>query len=351
MKIPRIAEALGNIDNRFLAEAEPKEIARRRIVPAVIAAALAAALCGITAFAIGSRVMDMRGLEKMKGYIDSKNEAANVPESLTAIDLESLGSSLLSEDAAPLGPGESRLTGMVAGRSGYWVTFEINLNDADFAEDIEDFEACDYEWEHISAYGISPLGIRSDFGGVISQNAELISAEDGVLMFAFNGIAFGGIPDEIVFNCDGFKLTDPTGRSFSNDSGFEFSARKEECVIPETLTSKEAAEIEGVSFKIDMDCCGLLLYSDEDVPHDLIMRIYDDFPLVFTLKDGTEITEPGNSFGPESPGWEEFTSHEAAHILSGRGTEQNGIYYGFRTVIDISQIEKITVGGAEFGFE
>lgn len=358
MKKYPFLESLGSADGRFVEEVLEYNTAERRIfmkkkIIAIALAAAIAALCGMTAFAVGSGLKDMRGLVGMKGYVDSENDSHNVPDSLGDIDLESIGTSLVGEDDPAPEPGESRITGIVAGRSGYWVTFEVNVNDADFAESVADFGACEYDWEHIDAYGVSPLGIRSDFGGIICT-PKLVSAEDGILMFAFNGTAFGGIPDEIAFSCKGFTLRDAAGgRSYKNDRGFEFSVKKSDCISAQTLTSKEQNEIGSVDFRMDIDCCGLFIYSDEEVlgsHSDLINHIFNDCPITFRLKDGTEITEPANAFGPESEGWEEYTSPENSRIISGRGTEEHGIYYCFASVYDVSQIESVEIDGAKFTF-
>ena len=354
MKKYRLSEELGNIDEAFLEEvfeyqkrSEGRQItmSKKRIIQTVIAAALAIAVCGITVFAV-----HMSSLAKLKDYVDKQDDYNNVPDVLKGVDVEEVGTDFVEN----VEPGEAKITSIVAGENGFMATFDVNINDSDLVDKVEDWELGWYSWNNFAIYEITPDGEKLRFGGALS-GPQLVSCENGILTFGLDGFANSGLPDELGFSADGFVfhnvITDEEVE-YTFEHGFDTSVKKDSYTEMETLTSKEPQNIKGIEFSIKMDGLGLLLYADEmtvEEHNDVILYIWNECLLKFTLKDGTEIIDMP-VLNLEKMSAEEYFAPDRINLLSGGGTQRNGIYYKFATVFDITQIESVEIEGAVFTF-
>ena len=362
----RLSEELGKVNTDFIEEvfeyseriqSEGRSIImkKRKILQIAVAAAVLATLCGITVFAVR-----MGGLMKMRDYVREKNEQQNVPEILRDENVEEKGTDLVPEGAPALRPGEARISSILAGKTGFIITYEVNVNGTDIAENVSDYSKGWFRWNGMETYGITPEGEKiKDFASSIT-GPEFISDDGGVLTFVFNGsvTSEAGIPDHIGFEFSGLTFTDLNNaetageaKEYTVDLPVKIDVKKEDYTVLESISCVEPKEIFGHEFTVTMDGCGIILSGGDmtvDEHNEIVYKIYNECDVIFTLNDGTVVTDtPYPDFATLDI--EEYYSRE--HIINaGSGTFRNGICYNFATLYDVTQIKSIEIGGAVFTF-
>lgn len=349
-------KGFGGIDDRYIAEALTTEASesgqgrriimngKKRLGIILVAAVLILAL-SVTAIAVG-----VGNLTKMSKYVEDQNGYGNVPDALRNADVEGMGNDLMSEDSPDLAAGEARVTSILAGKRGFIMTFEINLNDSKEFTDVIDPSIGWYEFKNFGIYEVTPEGEKISRNS-ICDGPSLVTNENGVYTFAFKGSVYDGMPDELGASCDSIIFHDLNSGNYVDieyDHGFEISVVRDSYDLIETINSKETNEINGVEFTAELDGLGMYLYAPEATAeeHDTILDVYYS-AVTFKLTDGTEITD---MLYPDFSIIDADEYFNGTRLLSGGGTSLNGVYCEFMTVYDVSLIESVTVCGVEFTF-
>ena len=334
------ADRFGGIEERFIAEAlEDRGKGRERSIEmkngkkltAVMIAAVLALVLAVTAVAVG-----WSSLSKIKNYVDDKKETFNIPKDLGNVDIEENGVDLADPEAPALPAGS-------AGASG---------SDEAFASLSPD-EPCWYEFDGIKWYQKGEDGEQLSFGS--SGGAEFVSIENGILTAAIRITTGSALPENFTVYIPKIIRHDViTGTEATYDvtaATYDMPVKELEIDVTaaepmESVKSQNAATIRGFEFTAEMDGFGIYFKSTAEErskeENEALLDIYNECPLTFKLKDGSEITDI----------WSDFSNFEATKLIGSSSTEaaEGGIYYGFVTLFDISQIESITVEGAEFVF-
>ena len=379
MNISKIIRAFGQIDDKFLLEAEEAEarkISRFRFKPVLLAAAIGVFALGTTVFAI-SRA---DGLSKMKYAFDrysgiksetvqSDNPAEDdltpdVEQDYTFYndytdseikdptefpwleDLAEYGSEF-EYDTEPTA-GDFRVTAVLSDDHYFYATVQYALSD-----------------DVLKALGELPEGTVPTFSlvhfadGGGYEGANPISLEKNIYTFAVSSLGFDSLPDEATITIKNFGYNE---RVFDENRGFyvdvfhtlaEFDKKLKiptsELKKAESKKSEQVVyqtESGGVYMTAELSPMGIYLcYTSENA--EAALSLFDD---KYFLPNKLQIhLDDGRVFGDGE------TFFELSYILSGRsGGIKNGIVcesLPFVKPADISHIEKITVGGCEFVFE
>lgn len=345
-----VAEAFGEIDDRFLAEAfetmHSESVRERRITlkkKKIVAAAVAAAIAA--ALAVTAAAVYFGGLQKMKGFLDGINESHNVPEALTGIDPEKIGVEL---DASLPEPGKAKLTSIVAGKHGFIATLAFNANGTGLT-DGADLEDGTYVIEWPNFEGVSN-------GETVLINSTMaftfVSEEDGILTFAARvGMDDGegrGIPDELTLTASGIAYAAyenfQAQINFYSLEGQKMSVSSDEYTALESKRSLNTAEYVGAEFYAELDEFGVY-FSAPEMTEEQYQKMVDaafDAQLEFKMKDGTVIKNRLFDFGVLDDG--------GAMLLGGYTTNKTGVFYQFGSLVDTDQIASVSMNGVEFVF-
>lgn len=351
------ADRFGGIEERFIAEAledrgkggeRSIEMKNGKKLTAVMIAAVLALVLAVTAVAVG-----WSSLSKIKNYVDDKKETFNIPKDLGNVDIEENGVDLADPEAPALPAGECRIASIIRGRRGLIATAEINVSDDEAFASLSPDEPCWYEFEGMNWYQKGEDGEHLSFGS--SGGAEFVSLENGILTAAIRVTTGSVLPEHFTVYIPKIIRHDViTGTETTYDvpsATYDVTANELEIDVTaaepmESVKSKNSATIRGVEFTAEMDGFGIYFKSTAEErskeENEALIDIYNECPLTFKLKDGSEITDI----------WSDYTNFETTKLIGSSSTEaaEGGIYYGFVTLFDISRIESITVEGAEFEF-
>ena len=343
------ADRFGGIEEKFVAEAlETRGIGEGRIIrmnskkkiAAITVAAVLAGVLAVSAVAVG-----LSGLGRLKKYVDKQNEFMNVPDALADVDLEEIGTEP-EEDIPGERPFEPRVSGIITGKGGLIATVEMDVSDdAEFAALSPD-EPCWYEFPDLVWYIPGEDGGRISFGS--SGHADFVSLEDGIVTAALKIFTGDSLPDSFVIGLSEIVRHDITS---DTDASYTFGEEKrieidKDLYTPlECVKSKNTATVRGVEFTAEMDGLGIYFTSTADEhtseENQVLLEIYDECPLTFRLRDGSEIVE----------NWKDFNFDAPKLIGSGTtGAQYGKISYGFVTVFDVTQIESVEIDGERFEF-
>lgn len=387
MNISKIIRAFGQIDDKFLLEAEKAERprpARFRLDSVLLAAVISVVALGITAFAVSG----LRGLDKMKYAFDrysgikSETEQTESPaeDDLTPDveqdytfyndytdseikdptefpwleDLSEYGSEFEYDTEPP--EGEFRVTSVLSDDHYFYATVQYALSD-----------------DVLKALGELPEGTVPTFSlvhfadGGGYEGANPISLEGNIYTFSVASLGFDSLPDEATITIKNFGYNEQV---FDENRGFyvevfhplaEFDkklkiptsdlkkaeSKKSEQVVYQT-------ESGGVYMTAEISPMGIYLCYESE-PAEAALSLFDD---KYFLPNKLQIhLDDGRVFGDGE------TFFELSYILSGRsggiknyndGDPENDIFCDslpFIKPADISHIVKLTIGGCEFVFE
>ena len=386
MNVSKIIRAFGQIDDKFLIEAEEAEgrkNSRLRFKPVLLAAAIGVFTLGTTVFAI-SRA---DGLGKMKYAFDrysgiksetlqsdgqavdltpeveqdytffsdyTDSEIKDPAEFPWIEDLAEYGSEF--EYGGELKAGDFRVTSVLSDEHYFYATVQYALSD-----------------DVLKALGELPEGTVPTFslvhfdGGGGYEGANPISLEGNIYTFSAATLGFESLPDEIAFRIKNFGYNEQVfdkWRGFYVDVFHPLTEFEEELKIPTSGLKKAGSkkseqavyqtESGGVYMTAELSSMGIYLCYESETPEAALSLSEDKYFLPNKLQiylDDGRIYGDGETF------------FELNYILRGRSVEiknyndgdpENDIFCDslpFAKPADISHIEKITVGGCEFVFE
>lgn len=381
MNIPKIIKAFGQIDDKFLLEAEKAERlspVRFRLESVLLAAVISVVALGITAFAI-SRA---GGLDMMKYAFDrysgltKETEPLEESTSPEATDLtpniendytyfEKYGEEIPNPEEFPwlnslygygteieygdekLEPGEMRSVAILCDENHFYAVMQYSMSNDVLSAISEipngktpEFKYCHYE---------------SDAGGAYESTMP-ISVEDNIYTFVTYSLGFTSLPDEvkITFSEFGYKNSNSLLDFVTmSDIEVEVTVSTINSIKSETLISREekySTQFGEARISAELSPFGILFRVTGDNEQSATV-IYDD--KYFGTPNMQIFLEDGRVYGNGETYW------ALSYIIKGKtgwiddGVEKK-IYYislPFTKPVDISQINRITVYDTEFSFK
>lgn len=356
----KAAEEFGKIGDRFIEEAltpERSEVGlERRIIMSkkkIVAIALAAAL--VVAVGGMSIAASVSNLAKIGDIYKQDEEALRVPEDLKKVDIVAEGTELVTtaaedSDPEPLKPGEARFTSVVATKYSVDATVEINVAGMGFPDEMpEDAlkpeQGYLIEWVDVNNEETAnqESGLPCGYG-----NGEVVSIEDDILTAVVNCSAtltdrpFEGdltftLKDIGYIVLDGIdKVIKPI---YDGELTLTLSADDYK-VIPSRYS--EPVEHNGVVYTLEASPSALVLTKDDgdmwngwgDDDEEIYLDVFGE--VTFNMKDGTSYTTNLKNH-----------SYNDSIIISSGG----GGYGRFTSLIDVNELESVTIQGVVFNFE
>ena len=376
MNKEKVAEYIGNIDDRYLEEVfqhkgqnRRKTMNKKKLVAIALAAALVVAIGATTAVASWSR------LNQLGGFFDWKKDAMRIPDEVPIIkdpeiygkevntnvtaaadDGETVSEAAQVSSYAPPAPGTAQITSVSATKHSIYVTVEFNAAGLDIPselpEDARHDEQYGFEWP------------ETNFIWMGGGGAD-VSRDGDIFTYVFHWNSIYKFPeDEIVIKLQRFGYTN-ADKNFVTLHDIEVEARlpMDEVEFMESIKSKKPVDIMGIEHTAELSAYELLIWcSDEDlvakgliddegywVSDEQKKQYTDTFGfgavMEFHMTDGSVFTEHlfTNEFG-------------TSHLIGSRGgtrdpdTGVNAVAYCFEVPLDISQIDYITLDGYRFDF-
>ena len=380
----KIADRFGGIDGRYIAEAletinldgERSKITmknRKKLLTALIAAALAVAV-SVTAVAANSG-----GLIKLGEYFDKNESNFGTPEEMPKADLLDIGKELTTAspepspaettaaeekpaEPEPFEPGDARVTSVVATNNGLFCTIEVNVAGYGLPDDGEEH---DYGFESTLVYK-EVDGERSPFplGGHINyqRNGDIIeviiSGEDtarpeGKLIFELTDLYYTILED--VNDADLSEYGDEADYIKSlvsmietevpaYEGKFEAVLNPEDYTVTESLWSENTAEINGLTYRLELSPNSITFAFDGDRDPELTLEYYEARNEAFdelAHKDITLVTKSGERFTDNL-----YDYYGDNKFIGGF----SGGHISFVTLIDPNEIASVIIGDTEFTF-
>lgn len=340
-------ELIGKVDGKYLEEVfrytrdgERRITMSKRRIAGIAVAAVMAVVLGVTAVAAYRR-----GLSTMQGYISDREENhIHLPEGFATVPAEDIGTEIEPEAEKEFLPGDARVTSVLMSRDAFYATVELNVSDAG----LDDAEYPDY-FDGKFNYGKFSMSAVIDgeeemFGYV--GNAPMVSYEDGIMtlvMHFSSSIPDGAEAINVEIGEFGYTSYDnPPDKEHVavSDKVYSFSVPIDESSIVKPIESVNSAECAGVTFTAAVDNLGLHFYPQglepTDKNNELISNIVGENEIGIKMKDGTEIRS---------------LYYRQPSILGSGFTGAEEVYFSFETIVDTSQVESLSLGGAVFTFE
>ncbi len=347
MKQYRYLDLIGKTDERFIKEvldihdSERRSItmSKKRIVAVAVAAALVLAL-GVSAVAAY-----LRGLNTVEKYISDREESIRLPESFATVAAQDIGTEIEPEDDEAFNPGDARATGVIVSRDSFYATVEINASDAG----LDDYDYPDY---FDGKFQSGKFGMTADVDGEevlfgYTGNTPMVSCEDGIMTLVMHFSAYlpEGV-DAINVEIGEFGYTsydNPPDKEHVavSDKVYSFSIPVDESDMVVPVNSVNEAECDGVKFTAAVDSLGLHFYPQLEISeenNETVREIFDTNKIGIKMKDGTEMKGL-------------FYDTSVPHVLAGGFMGAGETYFSFETLVDVEEIESISLGDAVFKFE
>lgn len=186
----------------------------------------------------------------------------------------------------------------------------------------------------------------------ISNGIELITRTDNVFSFAYHSGGIRAMPeDEINIELEGFGYYGDDGHFIPvSESRLVVTVRTDELNIQQSVNALSTVQIEGIEFEAKLSPLGMLLSADAgevenwEASTGAHMAKYLGFNyFMFFMKDGS-VHGDGESYNSvyglirSQSGWIDFDEGKSYYSVC------------FSVPLDISEIERISVHGAEFSF-
>ena len=361
----------GKTEERFISEAASTKAAcsdggrerstmkgKKFLTGLAAAAVITALVCSAAALTVG-------GLASMRERYNELETELNVPDELPRADIEKNGVEITSpaadeyaknsddfteEEHEPVpvnenefGPGDVRLTSVVATNHSFNFTMELNTDGLGIPEEMP-------EGNEDGSYYIDAFLYRLGDGGekkvVAIFDCKNMARDGNIMTFAANSTGLaeatsGGCV--ITFGDIWFiKYTENEDGEFSKDRevvaniGREIEFNADEFPPMESRYSTENATIREIDFSVELCPSSLILTAAENHELDELMDIFNTSRLELTLKDGTVLSDMRADFTPGKQ-----------RLISGGAVGENRIRFDFATLVDVDEIESVRVDGVE----
>lgn len=318
MKRGRIAEAFGQIDEKYIEEADAPVIRRKRCGKALLTAAVICLIAlGTAACAAG-----ISGIYRLKEYFEATRRMYSLPD-FTASDgyASELGTDkVLSEGCA------EAVSVSSDGHSLY-----VMIDYRPFEEDLE----------KLPKDAVGNFRQACDDIGACSGHWDTVSFENGVYTFIFHCLGIDKMPEDgitISLNGFGYRSKDSIGAFETlRDEKVEVYIPVDKLKYPEVKNGE--GETEGVKFTAELSPLGVYIRM-YDGYEELIEKMGMKFPQVtnvqLCLSDGTVIGDG-------------YDYRKVFGLFAGSGGWVDGDckceYFAFSVPIDISQVDSIIFNG------
>ena len=355
----KAAEEFGKISGRYIEEAlmptrselghERRIImSKKKIFAISLAAALVVAVGGATIAA------SVSNLSRIGEQYKHEEEALRVPEELKKVDIVAEGTELVTtaaedSDPEPLKPGEARFTSVVATKYSIDATVEINVAGMGFPDEMPEDALKPEEGYWIErAYVYNEETAKLDNGlhyGI--GNGEVVSIEDDILTAVVNCFAASTdrpFEGDLTFTLKniGYTVLDGIDKThkpiYDGELTLTLSADDYK-IIPSRYS--EPVEHNGVVYTLEASPSALVLTKDDgdtwngwgDDDEEIYLDVLGEVTL--NMKDGTSYTTNLKS-----------RSYKDSIIISSGG----GGYGRFSSLIDVNELESVTIQGVVFNF-
>lgn len=371
----KAAEEFGKISDKYISEAfEPSRSesgqersivmkSKKRLIAVGLAAAMVIAVGGVT---LAANLSNLSGIDnyykKMEGYAHtSDTDIPRIDINLKGTELDVDG----DNTPEPLKPGEARVTSAVASKYRLDVTVDVNVSEMNIPNELPEdalYGGDDYfiESVFISQKDYELPGYLGYSGGT------LVSRNGDIMTFIISADLQSSLPENEVID---FKLRnicyttfDGVNKNstplFKGDIDFEFDTT--DIRIMDSKYSVNSGIVDGIEYTVELSPSNLILtrtdpipleeleelysgeHPDEVVEHNKMLKErFESTILELHMTDGTVLNTSWKDADGNTPD---------IRLLESGGCSDNEMEFRFVTLLDLDQIDYVTVNGVDFTF-